>query len=128
MQIGVMGYKGKVVYHIGGCINEELDKIKSETSNRNEQIELATKLIDYHIHSNYTIYPNNKIAYDEIYGNNEFAKDYTEAEKKLFEDYLCQQIRKVDLENKDKDFLRMKILEMYANPLKNYLMTVDSRW
>lgn len=121
MQTGVMGYKGKVVYHIAGIINEELDAITKETSNRNEQIALAAKLIDYHIHSNYTIYPNNKIAYDEIYGDNEFARDYSKSEKEQFEEYLDKQIRKIDLENKDRDFLRLKMLEMYANPLKNQL-------
>ena len=119
MQTGVMGYKGKVVYHIAGIINEELDAITKETSNRNEQIALAAKLIDYHIHSNYTIYPNNKIAYDEIYSDNEFARDYSKSEKEQFEEYLDKQIRKIDLENKDRDFLRLKMLEMYANPLVN---------
>ncbi len=123
MQTGVMGYKGKVVYHMAGSINDELDAITEETSNRNEQIELAAKLIDYHIHSNYTVYPNNKIAYDEIYGDHEFAKDYSEEEKEQFEEYLDKQIRKIDLENKDRDFLRRKMLEMYANPLRNYLTT-----
>ena len=109
------------MYHIAGIINEELDAITKETSNRNEQIALAAKLIDYHIHSNYTIYPNNKIAYDEIYSDNEFARDYSKSEKEQFEEYLDKQIRKIDLENKDRDFLRLKMLEMYANPLKNQL-------
>ena len=42
-------------------------------------------------------------------------------EKTTFEEYLDKQIRKIDLENKDRDFLRYKMLEMYANPLKNYM-------
>ena len=121
MQTGVMGYKGKVVYHMAGCINDELDKITAETTNRNEQIELAARLIDFHIHRNYNITASNKIAYDEIYGDSDLAKKYTPAEKTQFEEYLDKQIRKIDLENKDRDFLRHKILEMYANPLKNYL-------
>ncbi|HNX88704.1 MAG TPA: 1-acyl-sn-glycerol-3-phosphate acyltransferase [Paludibacteraceae bacterium] len=121
MQTGVMGYKGKVVYHISGCINDSLDIIARDTQNRNEQIEKAAQLIDYHIHKNFTITANNKIAYDEIYGDKDYAKDYTTAEKISFEEYLDKQIRKIDLENKDRDFLRRKMLEMYANPLKNYL-------
>ena len=40
MQTGVMGFKGKVKYHIAGCINNELDKIAEKTSNKNEQIAL----------------------------------------------------------------------------------------
>lgn len=121
MQTGVMGYKGKVNYHISGCINEELDKIAIETNNRNEQIEKTAHLIDYLIHKNFSITANNKIAYDEIYNDKQFAKDYTPTDKTIFEEYLDKQIRKIDIENKDRDFLRMKMLEMYANPLKNYM-------
>lgn len=126
MQTGVMGYKGNVVFHICGCINDELDAITEETKNRNEQVELTAKLIDYHIHSNYAIYPNNKIAYDELHDVSEFVKEYSVEKKKHFENYLNQQIRKIELDNKDRDFLRLKMLEMYANPLKNYLDTQSS--
>lgn len=121
MQTGVMGYKGKVVYHMAGCINDELDEIAKQTSNRNEQIKLVAQLIDKHIHQNYNIAANNKIAYDEFFNTNKFETEYTKEEKELFENYLDKQIRKVELENKDRDFLRSSILEMYANPLKNYL-------
>ena len=121
MQTGVMGYKGKVVYHLAGCINDELDRISGQTNNRNEQVEHIAKLIDSHIHKNFHITPENKIAYDEIWGGNAFAKEYSAAEKENFDEYLDKQIRKIDLENKDRDFLRHKMLEMYANPLKNYL-------
>ena len=37
-----------------------------------------------------------------------------------FEKYIQQQIAKIDLPNKDIDFLKLKILQMYANPLINY--------
>ena len=40
-------------------------------------------------------------------------------EKLDFEKYLGKQIEKIDIENKDIDFLMIKLLEMYANPLKN---------
>lgn len=121
MQTGVMGYKGKVVYHIAGCINDELDIIATQTSNRNEQIKLVVELIDKHIHKNFNITPSNKIAYDLIWGDSEFAKDYSPADKEHFDGYIDKQIRKIDLENKDREFLRKKMLEMYANPLKNHL-------
>ncbi len=122
MQTGVMGFKGKVHYHISPCINSELDKIAAQTGNRNEQVTLVAQLMDYYIHKNYSINANNYIAYDEFF-ENKFSDKYTQAEKEKFEDYLDKQIRKVDLENKDRDFLRTRILEMYANPLKNHLET-----
>lgn len=121
MQTGVMGYKGKVVYEIVGLIDDELKQIATETSNRNEQITLTAKLIDSKIHSNYTIFAGNKIAFDELKGDNHFVGEYSEAEKHEFESYLKLQISKIELENKDEKFLRMKLLEMYANPLINKL-------
>jgi len=123
MQTGVMGYKGSVVYEITGSINNELKKIALETSSRNEQITLVTELIDRRIHANYTIFPNNKIAFDAIKGGKHFTNEYSPVEKLDFERYLTMQIAKIDLENKDESFLRLKILEMYANPLINKLNT-----
>jgi len=121
METGVMGYKGKVVYEITGSINNELKKIAEETSSRNEQITLVTELIDRRIHMNYNIFNVNKIAFDILKAGNNFTSDYTDIEKNEFEKYLVLQISKIDIENKDISFLRMKILEMYANPLINKL-------
>ena len=121
MKTGVMGYKGSVVYEITGGINKELKRIADETSGRNEQITLVAELIDKRIHSNYNIFPNNKIAYDILKGGKLFTKEYSTIEKLDFERYLSLQIAKIDMENKDEDFLRMKLIEMYANPLINKL-------
>lgn len=119
METGVMGFKGKIVYHIAGSINDALDAIAGQTSNRNEQLAQVARLIDRHIHQNFHITPNNRIAYDTLFGDYPPAKAYTEADKQRFDDYLDKQLRKVELENKDRDFLLRKMLEMYANPLKN---------
>jgi hypothetical protein len=123
MQTGVMGYKGSVVYQITGGINKELKEIAFSTTNRNEQIALVAELIDKRIHSNYTIFPGNKIAYDLLRNENRFAKEYTTMEKLDFERYISLQIAKIDLPEKDDDFLMKRFLEMYANPLINKLKT-----
>jgi len=123
MQTGVMGYKGSVVYQITGDINKELKEIAFIATNRNEQITLVAELIDKRIHSNYTIFPGNKIAYDLLRNENRFAKDYTTMEKLDFERYISLQIAKIDLPEKDEDFLMKRFLEMYANPLINKLKT-----
>lgn len=123
METGVMGYKGHVVYEITGSINPELQKIALETSGRNEQITLVTELIDRRIHSNYTIFANNKIAYDMLKEGKHFTNEYSSTEKMEFERYLSLQISKITLDNKDEQFLRTKLLEMYANPLINKLST-----
>lgn len=125
MKTGVMGFKGKVTYEITGDIREELHRIESETHNRSEQITLTAQLIDKRIHANYTIFANNKIAYDILSGENRFTKEYSNMEKIDFESYLSKQISKIDLENRDDDFLHIKLLEMYANPLINYLKATN---
>ena len=123
METGVMGYKGKVVYEITGPITKELMKIGSDTSSRNEQITLVTELIDRRIHSNYSIFANNKIAYDTFLNGKFFTNEYSEQDKQEFERYLKLQIAKINIDNKDESFLRMKLIEMYANPLINKLNT-----
>lgn len=121
METGVMGYKGKVVYSIAGCLNDYLKEIEALSSNRNEQISMTAAYIDNRIHSNYTIFANNKIAYDIVKEDNRFEKEYTVEEKLAFNTYINARIAKIDLENIDKDFLRLKMMEMYANPLINQL-------
>lgn len=121
MSTGVMGYKGKVVYSITGDINEELKSMTLETKNKNELVTLTAELIDRRIYSNYVIFSVNKIAYDLLNGANSYQNEYTMMEKLDFESYIEKQIQKIDLENRDVDFLRKKILGMYANPLINFL-------
>ena len=121
MQTGVMGYKGSVIYQITGEIQNELKEIAVQTSNRNEQITLTAELIDKRIHSGYTIFAVNKIAYDLLLSDNRFEKEYSTMEKLDFERYLSLQIAKIDIPDKDEDFLMKRLLEMYANPLINHL-------
>ena len=124
METGVMGYKGKVIYTIVGNINDELSEITEKTKVKNEQAELVAKLIDKKIHGHFNIFASNKIAYDLLNGEQRFTSEYSADEKNKFEEYLDKQIRKIDLENKDRDFLKFKMLEMYANPLKNQLVAI----
>lgn len=121
MSTGVMGYKGKVVYSVTGDINQELENMALETKNKSELVTFTAELIDKKIHSNYVIYPINKVAYDLLNGTTSFEKEYTMMEKLDFESYIEKQIQRIDLENRDVDFLKKKILEMYANPLINFL-------
>lgn len=125
MVTGILGFKGKVIFHLTGCINEDLKKMENKVSNRNQQIKQVAQLIDRQIYSHYAIFSNNKIAYDALTGENRFATDYSEIERIDFEQYLLKQISKIQLENKDEQFLRTKILEMYAYPLINYLKAVE---
>ncbi len=121
METGVMGYKGKVIYEITGSINNDLREIGEKFNHRNEQIAQTALLIDKRIHSKYSIFANNRIAYDLLQGEDRFKHEYSLMEKLDFEHYLSKQISKIEIENKDENFLRKKLLEMYANPLINKL-------
>lgn len=118
MQTGIMGYKGRVHYAAGECIGHELLTTIGCMS-KNDFFEKLAQMLDYRIHSNYRLYPNNYVAADLSDGTDVFAQYYTSDEKERFSLYLQQQLRKIDLPGKDEPFLRSKMLEMYANPLKN---------
>lgn len=127
MKTGVMGYKGKVVYQMAGEISEELKALAADITNRNELVAATAALIDKHIYSNYNIFNVNRIAYDLLNNTSEFNTSYTLLEKLDFEKYLEMQIDKVDLINKDVDFLKIKMLEMYANPLINAIKVISDK-
>jgi hypothetical protein len=63
---------------------------------------------------------------DALNGESKFADKYTDEDKAQFEAYLCKQIDKIDLPNKDIDFLRHYMLIMYANPLINHLKAIEA--
>ncbi len=121
MQTGIMGHKGRITFRFMSSINDSIKAI--ETDNKNEQIARVASLIDQSIHSGYELYSGNLVAYDLLFGTDTFTQEYTNEEKITFENYLQTQLNKIELENKDEAFLRERILEMYANPTKNWLAT-----
>ena len=126
MQIGIYGYKGHIHFQTAACINDELDEIKSRNLPKTEVFTVIAELIDKHIHQNYRLYPCNYIALDSLNGETKFADKYTDADKAEFEAYLNKQMDKIDLPNKDMDFLRRYMLTMYANPTINHLKAIEA--
>jgi hypothetical protein len=86
---------------------------------KKDLIEKIAQLMDLSIHANYRLYPNNFIAADMLDEADTFVRSYSKNEREQFLDYLQQQLNKIELPDKDEPFLRKKMLEMYANPLKN---------
>lgn len=119
MKTGIMGYKGRIHYEASACINEWLDDLEDYPV-QDFYAEVARRL-DKAIHSNYKLFPNNYIAFDRLHGTYEFAEYYTSDDKVRFDKYLKEQLAKIDIPNKDEEFLMERMLTMYANPLKNYL-------
>ncbi len=120
MQTGIFGYKGRVHFRTAPCINEAL-KSFDRSLPKPELFARISALIDRGIHANYSLYPNNYVAHDLLTASREFASHYTEADEKRFVAYIEQQLARIDLPGKDEDFLRSKLLLMYANPLTNNL-------
>jgi 1-acyl-sn-glycerol-3-phosphate acyltransferase len=120
MNTGIFGYKGNIHFRFGHPILPELEKLDA-TLSKNELVSRMASLIDREIFLNYRFYPVNYIAYDRLWGGNFFAKHYTDEDIKAFDSYLNRQLGKINLENKDLPFLQEKIMEMYANPVKNQL-------
>lgn len=118
MQTGIMGYKGRVVYSLAGSIAGDIKTLPDMP--RGEMFATVARLIDKLIHRNYVIFDNNRIAYDMLYPQQQVG-GYTHAASEKFRGYIEGQISKIDLPNKDVDFLRFKLLEMYANPLVNQI-------
>lgn len=120
MKTGLFGYKGKVHFQPAPCINEALLQLDRSLP-KQELFSAISTMIDKAIHANYKMYPNNYVAADLLSGTEEFAAHYTAEDKQRFLGYLDKQLARIDIPNKDEAFLFEKMLQMYANPLKNYL-------
>ncbi len=103
MKTGIKGWKGRVVYRMTPSINPEIDAMLAEHPEYRElsshdQLQHVCDIIDRHIHQGYEIFDR--------------GTD--------FEAYIESRIAKIDIQNKDEDFLREKLYEMYNNPVINY--------
>ena len=123
MKTGILGFKGHIHYECAPCINEWIDELASLP--KTEFYQAVADRMDRAIHQNYHIFPGNYIALDLLNGNREQASHYTEADVRTFNEYLDGQLAKIDLENKDTEFLRERMLTMYANPLRNKLAAMQ---
>ena len=122
MLTGITGYKGRVHYHFDACISQDLLQMEARLP-KNVLLQQVADRIDHSIHAHYQLYANNYIAADLLHGEQRFTEQYTADQAEQFQQYLSGQIDKIDLPQVQKDcgFLREKLLEMYANPLKNHL-------
>ncbi len=126
MKTGLTGYKGRIHYEITNVINDELDKVLNDADDRNAMLEKIAGIIDLNIHRNYKMFPGNYVALDNLRNETRFlGKMYSEEEKNKFNGYIENQIKKIEIPQKDIPFLRNKLTEMYANQLINHLNATE---
>ena len=125
MKTGIFGYKGRVHYRCGTPVNVWIDELRDMP--KTEFYAALARRIDKELHQGYAIYPCNYIALDDLEGTRNGAAHYTAADRQHFEQYLDGQLAKVTLPNEDIPFLRECILNMYANPLRNYLKATNTQ-
>lgn len=120
METGILNNKGRVHFTICTPINQALEKL-DPAMEKTELYTTVAGIIDREIYKHYRFYPCNYVAYDMLKGTKRFSEMYGLKDKKQFQAYLQGQIEKIVIPNKDEDFLKTKILEMYSNPLINHL-------
>ena len=120
MKTGIYGYKGRVHYQSGDCMNDFIAALPSDMP-KNDFFAAVAKEIDRRIYSNYRLYPGNFVAIDLLHGTDAYGAHYTAEERATFEQYIAGQLQKIEMPGKDEAFLRAKMLEMYANPALNQL-------
>ena len=120
MQTGIMGYKGHIHYHAAQCIDAWLDTLDADMP-KGEFFAAVARHIDEQIFSRYRLYPNNFVALDELSGTTEHAGRYTQHDKERFDTYIAGQLARIDIPCKDEQYLRERMLTMYANPARNQL-------
>ena len=129
METGLLSPKGRIHFHFGKPINEDLRAIEGEP--RIQAVHQACALIDREIHQGYRLYPINYIAYDRLNGGSDFAGEYTEADIARFDAYIERQMSRIDipggLSDNERAYGLEMLLTMYANPLKNKLKAVEGR-
>lgn len=122
MQTGLLGQKGRVHFSIGETLRD-LSALTQSAGSKQEILNVVAQEIDRQIFTNYRLYPNNYVAFDLLHGGRQFEHMYSPKEEQTFVDYLEGQVKKVEAAEEHQSFVRERILEMYATPLKNHLIT-----
>ncbi len=115
MRSGIEGRKGRIHYSFGNPILSELDNFQN--LEKNEMLEKLATSIDEQIHSNYKLWPGNFIASDIINNTNKYIDKYNNTDVDTFNSYIDEHLSRID---GDKVFMRNCLLEMYANPVRNF--------
>lgn len=127
MKTGVLGYKGRVQFTLGTPLNQIIELHDWSVIPDGQRAEELARLLDIEIHKNYTLYPCNYIAWDMLNGNPQYQHKYTDNDIQVFTQYIEGQLDKIEMPQgvvADRAYLKVRILEMYANPAINHYATI----
>lgn len=114
MGTGMIGRKGNVVYTFTTELNSILNTFPW-IDDKTAQVNCICNLIDNAIHGAMHLFPINYIAYDVKYQTSKYSDQYTEEQKVSELAYLNSQMDKIDIPNRDDEFLWDMMLTMYSN-------------
>lgn len=118
MVTGITGRKGRIHYSFTHELNGIFDKYPW-INDKNAQVNCVCETIDRELHGAMKLYPINYVAYDMKYQTQAYRSCYTDAEQAEASAYLNGQLAKIDIPNRDEDFLWDMLLTMYSNPVLN---------
>lgn len=117
MSTGLRGHKGNINVALGNIIKNEFDQIIEHESQK-EQFQALAAAIDEQIQTNIKLWPSNYIAYDLLLQRKNHSDQYNPKDENEFKSYIDKQLFDNDLPGED---ARIKLLSIYANPVKNKL-------
>lgn len=113
---GLTQQKGKIHLHVGTPVNDVLQLLDNESTNRNEYIKQIASFIDRQIYANYKLWKTNYIAFDLLHNSLTYNQYYTPAEARSFQQFAMEEIQSCEGE---KAGLLALYYRMYANPVLN---------
>lgn len=118
MATGMFGRKGRVIFNVTPPLNPLFARFP-EGMDKNAQVNAICQTIDEALHRNMTLFEINYVAYDLRFSTDKYASRYTEQQRLDIITYLNAQMAKIDLPNRDEEFLWERLLTMYSNPVVN---------
>jgi len=119
MMQGIMGFKGNVHVAFGEALSEDGNPATSELP-YNDWVKGVAEKIDRQIYSHYKLWKSNYMAYDILRNGNTFSNKYSSKEKEEFINLINKRTEAVP-EHLDRAEIMAILLNIYANPVKNFL-------
>lgn len=118
---GIFQNKGNI--HLSVCKPITIGELQyCDSLAKNDKFAQLAQIINDRIHTNYKLFKNNYIAYDELYGSSTFTDRYTPEEKAHFLGYMAKGFEQMGYEI-DRESAREIFLGIYSNPVSNSLKT-----